>query len=98
MPSHPKQPIDLNALVDSIVESLIRVTKQIPEPPRPLGAVKLSPEEQLQRYLEIRDDPARWHEIVQEHGVKDAITYARTMEQRLKRKGGDYGPTETDLE
>lgn len=51
--------------------------------------------EQLQQYLQLRQDPAAWQQIVGEQGVKNAIKYYQTMEGRAKREfdrlNSEYG-------
>ena len=52
----------------------------------PPGARKQPADERLAQYLPMREDPNAWAQIVQQHGIKGALDYYRTMEGLAKRK------------
>jgi hypothetical protein len=79
----------LDSLVDDIVERISKAAEElVPEEQPPFASQPLSREEQVQRYLEIREDSAKWAEILEEQGLKDTITYATQLEALLGKGGG----------
>jgi len=72
-------------------EKLVDVADRYPEEPAPFGAVKLTPEEQIERYLEMRDDPQAWLRLLNEHGIDSVCKYALEMEGRLDARS-EEGP------
>ncbi len=72
-----------DALVDRMSQRLVEVIDRFPEEDAPFGAVKLTPQEQLDRYLEIRDDPSAWIRLLTDHGIDSVVKYALQMEGRI---------------
>jgi metal-sulfur cluster biosynthetic enzyme len=54
--------------------------EHLPEQMTPLGQKKLTKKEQVERYLEMRDDPEKWIDLLTEHGLVETIDYAKKME------------------
>ena len=48
---------------------------------RPYMGRKLSPDEKAIRYQLMREDPAEWQKLIDEHGLVAAVKYAKDMEQ-----------------
>jgi len=70
-------------LVERMSDKLVDVADRYPEEQAPFGAVRLTPEEQVERYLEMRDDPQAWIRLLNEHGIDAACKYALEMEGRI---------------
>ena len=71
---------NLNELVDLATEEIARKVEHLPEQMTPLGQKKLTKKEQVERYLEMRDDPEKWIDLLTEHGLVETIDYAKKME------------------
>jgi len=71
---------NLNELVDLATEEIARKVEHLPEQKTPLGQKKLTKKEQVERYLEMRDDPEKWIDLLTEHGLVETIDYAKKME------------------
>jgi Asp-tRNA(Asn)/Glu-tRNA(Gln) amidotransferase A subunit family amidase len=71
--------------VEDLSNVLYRAAKELPKEPRPFGAVDLTEEEQLQRYIEMREDVNAWVEIIEEEGLGPSVEYATEMEARLAK-------------
>lgn len=71
-----------DALVERMSDKLVDVAERFPEEPAPFGAVKLTAEEQVARYMQIRDDPQAWIRLLNEHGIDSVCKYALEMEGR----------------
>lgn len=76
---------ELEQVVERVVDEMSRVLEGIPES-EPFGAEKLSPAEQVQRYLEMRDDLQAWARLIEEQGMKATLKYAATMEGRMSKE------------
>ena len=76
---------EVEQIVDRVVDEMNRTLEGIPES-EPFGTEKLSPMEQLQRYLEMRDDFQAWAELMEEQGMKATLRYATTMERRMSKE------------
>ena len=74
-------------MVDLLAQDIIETVDSMEEQPKPFGAVKLNRAEQLQRYYAVRESVPAWQALIQEHGIKDVLDYAREME-RLHNAGG----------
>lgn len=79
-----KNPLERLATLGA--ERMMRMTEKMPSDVEPLGAQKLSREEQIQRYTEVRDNPQAWSQIIAERGLDEAIKYWQTMEVRYARQ------------
>ena len=53
----------------------------MPDDIPPSSSRKLSEQEQLQRYTEMRDSPTAWRKLLDEHGLRQTVAYAERMEQ-----------------
>ena len=71
---------NLNELVDAATEEIARKVEHLPEQMTPLGQRKLTKKEQVERYLEMRESPEKWMDLLTEHGMVDTIEYAKRME------------------
>lgn len=80
MPKDATNPWEI--LRDKLASRIVEDVQALPEAPAPMDAVKLSPQEQQQRYLEMRDDPAAWSKIISEQGIDGALKYWRAMERQ----------------
>jgi hypothetical protein len=82
-----EHPLDrlTNKLTDSIMQSI----DHLPEAEIPFASVELSKEEQLEQYMEIRDDPQAWFDLLMEKGLKPVVEYAKAMEDLLKTHDAD---------
>ncbi len=79
---------EMDQLLDEFVASLVRDVEALPEAPAPFGEVPLRPEEQVERYLQVRGDVRHWHGVLQERGLDETIRYALAMERLAQRYGG----------
>lgn len=71
---------NLDELVDLATEEIARKVDHLPEQMTPLGQQKLTKKEQVERYLEMRDSPEKWIDLLNEHGLVETIDYAKKME------------------
>ena len=71
---------NLNELVDAAVEEIDRKVKHLPEQMTPVGQKKLTKAEQVERYMEMRENPEKWLDLISEHGLVETIDYAKKME------------------
>jgi hypothetical protein len=79
-----KNPFD--SIVDRTAERMASIVERMPADVEPFGVQKLSREEQLQRYTEMRDNPTAWMQIISEQGLKAAVDYWKTMEVRYGKR------------
>ena len=86
-----QNPLDI--LADRLADDLERHVENMPEAATPFGAKRLSRAEQLSHYLDVRDDPARWSQIIDEQGLRETIKYAQTMERELQKELDGYTTT-----
>ena len=86
---------ELEELLDGFVDELLAVVGSMQEAAQPFASVKLSPEEQMQRYLEI-NTPEKWGQVVRERGWNEAIDYSVSMERRQKQES-ENAPEQSDL-
>lgn len=49
------------------------------------GRKKTPQHEQLAQYMQVRENPQAWSQIVQQHGIMSAIKYRKSMEALLER-------------
>lgn len=75
-----KNPLD--DVAQRAAERMSMMVDKLPEDIEPFAAQKLSRQEQLERYAEMRDNPQAWMQIIQENGLDSAIEYWKTMEVR----------------
>ncbi len=75
---------DFERLCDRLVEEMDRIISDIPEQP-PMDTRELSMPEQVQRYLEVVDDPQKWLTLIQRQGLRKTIDYALLMQKQLDR-------------
>ena len=66
--------------MDLAVEEISRRVDHLPDQMTPLGQKKLTKKEQVERYLEMRDNPEKWIDLLNEHGLVETIDYAKKME------------------
>ena len=71
---------NLDQLVDLATEEISRKVDHLPEQMTPLGQKKLTKKEQVERYIEMRDSPEKWIDLLTEHGLVETIDYAKKME------------------
>jgi len=71
-------------LLDAFVAELLEAIEAVPEAQVPFASVKLSPEERMERYTEMRDNPQAWTEMLGDRGWPDTMEYARTMERKYR--------------
>ena len=81
---------DLEALENSAAEEMARSFETIDKwlGDRPFHGRKLNENEQLSRYLLMRDNSVAWNEMLQEHGARDTVKYAKSMEKLIDKRGG----------
>jgi len=72
-----------DALVERMSDKIVDVAERFPEEPAPFNAVKLTPEEQVERYMEMRGDPQAWIRLLNERGIDGVCKYALEMEGRI---------------
>lgn len=98
----------LEPMIVALTEAIGKAVDGLPEAKAPLGARKLTDEEQLIEYLGdpmhpdeapgVRDNPGAWAKIMQEHGMRAAIDYALSMEGKMqKRKGAEVNNGQSEL-
>ena len=82
--SKKKNQIELD--IDLAVEELLKAVDAIPEEPEPIGGVKLTREEQMERYVEIREDAKAWEQMLHDKPWDEVVDYARRMERRYQKE------------
>jgi hypothetical protein len=84
--------------VRSLVDDMHRTVESIGQgqKPQPFGTVKLNQQEQMDAYLQMRDDPQAWADILSKEGIRAFLEYASVMEGRLQAQGGEHGGTQTE--
>ena len=87
MPTKTDNPLD--ELADEGAERIMSIVDSMPEQVDPMGEQKLTREEQLERYRAMRDDPQAWRNLLDEHGLKETIRYAKTMQALEAAHGKD---------
>jgi len=73
-------PNDFERIVQKLVDDIDQSVERLPEADGPLGARKLNQTEQLQRYLEVVDDPQKWFDLIQQQGLRPVVEYALKMQ------------------
>jgi hypothetical protein len=79
-----KNPLD--EIVDFAADQMMAEVKGVPEDSPPFASRKLTQAEQLQRYMEMRDDPAVWLRLLDERGLRATVEYATKMEHQMKTR------------
>jgi len=54
----------------------------LPLPQVPYGRVRLTRDEQMERYLAMENDPQAWAKMIQAQGLEATLSFARTMMRR----------------
>lgn len=75
---------ELEELLNGFVEELLGSIDSVPEAVVPFASVKLTVDERMARYVEMRDNPEEWTTLLKEKGWPETIAYARTMERRFR--------------
>ena len=70
--------------LDLFTDRILADVEALPRQPAPIGAVKLTRAEQLERYAAMRTDPQAWAKIWQEQGPEGAFKYAHAMERQME--------------
>ncbi len=70
----------LDTLVDFCADQLVALVGQVPDDAPPFGSRKLTLEEQIERYAEVRDDPQAWIKLLDGRGLREVVAYALRME------------------
>jgi len=78
------KPNDFEELRDALVADILKTIEALPEAGAPYGSVELTPEEQLDRYIEIRDKPERWVELIRERGLRETLEYNKILERKYR--------------
>lgn len=81
MPKSGRNPLDND--VDYMVDSMVRQVESAPDDSIPFASTKLSRDEQITRYMELRDNPQKWVEVLDAQGLTETIKYAQHMEKML---------------
>lgn len=84
---------DFEELKDALVNELLAAVETLPQEDKPFGAVTLNPEEQLEQYLQVRDDYDGWVKLWDEQGLAAVIDYALEFEKKLEGDSLDGGPS-----
>ena len=66
-------------LVKAMQESSKQLTELIG--PRPIGGKKVTPQQRVENYKAIRNDPEEWDKLIKQHGPGDALKYALELEK-----------------
>jgi len=93
----PRPVNQFDTILNMLVGSLVRSVNEMPEAQAMAGKVRLTKAEQQARYLQNRDTPAFWNDIVAKHGKTGAYEFWREMERRNapeKITGGTAGEPE----
>lgn len=96
----------LDATIDKAANEMIRRVQDFPEASQPVGGTRLSPDQQLEIYMAIRDNPEALVQVIQEQGEKEAVRYVQAMEKLAMARQEEYdastrgvqhpGPVQTD--
>lgn len=84
-------------LVSRLASQLVETVQKMPEAAVPFGMKKLSREEQLADYYRVRESPAEWAKLLEEHGMAETINYAKEMEKAHAGRD-DLAPAESGME
>lgn len=78
----------LDDLVDALVDRIDKAGEEmIDEQQPPFASQPLSRDEQVQRYREMRDDPAKWTALLDEQGLRATVEYAMAMGALMGEEG-----------
>lgn len=83
---------EFEALVDTVADDLLLAIEALPEAEQPYGATKLTTAQQFEQYLERRNDPEAWRQLIQQHGLGPVVRYARRFERKYRREVPGGGP------
>ncbi len=81
----------LDTITDALALRMKALVDGIPEATVPFQSKALTKREQMERYLEIRNDPQKWVEMIQKQGMKPVIDYVRDMEKNMEAVNGANG-------
>jgi len=76
----------LEEALERTVASMQEVLDAVPEAEQPFNQRKLSRSEQMARYMETRDNPQAWTALIEEHGIRTVVEYARRMEEMIDKE------------
>lgn len=88
----------LDGLLDKAADELLRRVEDFPEAAQPVGGIRLTPDQQLEGYTRIRDDPQALLKVIQEQGEREAVRYVRAMEKLLEGRQAERSRHEEKLD
>jgi len=87
----------LDSLLNKAADELLRRVEDFPEAAQPVGGVRLTPDQQLQGYRRIREDPQALLKVIQDQGEREAVRYVRAMEKLLETRQEQVDATTAGL-
>lgn len=76
----------LDQIVDYATDKLVAEVSDVPDDSPPFASQKLTREEQLERYAEMREKPDAWLKLLDERGLRETVEYAARMEAALRNR------------
>ena len=83
----------LEEMVSKLTEELGLTIDKLPSAAKPYGHETLSEDQQVERYMKVRESSEAFAALIERHGVKAAVEYARTMEHKLGRRNANTNGT-----
>jgi hypothetical protein len=77
-----QQKNQFDQILEQLVGNLVLTVNSMPVAGAMAGKVKLTKAEQRARYLQNRDTPAFWNDIVAKHGKNGAYEYWKQMSEK----------------
>lgn len=87
----------LDGLLEKASDELLRRVEDFPEAAQPVGGVRLTPDQQLEGYMRIREDPQALLKVIQEQGEREAVKYVRAMEKLVESRQEQVDATTAGL-
>ncbi len=75
------RPNPLTGAVEYSARRLVEIAEELSRPMEPLGSRRIGPQKQLERYEQMRDDPAAWGRLLQDRGAVETLAYVQEMEK-----------------
>jgi len=78
-------------LVDLVAGQLVQAIDALPEADVPFDARKLSSRQQMESYIQQRNDPEAFKTLIQQQGLGPVVRYAQRFEKRYRNMTDGMG-------
>lgn len=75
---------EFESLVDLVADQLVRAIDALPEADVPFDARKLTSRQQMESYVQQRNDPEAFKTMIQQNGLGPVVRYAQRFEKRYR--------------